>query len=216
MTPQNMLIRNIDWPKWQAEERATLMFVQKEGQVLLIHKKRGLGAGNINGPGGRIELNESPMQCAIRETEEELCITPLEVAFAGELFFHSEDMPRIHGYVFTASDYTGIPTETDEAIPLWTNVDEIPYDKMWQDDQYWLPQVLLGKTITGWFSFVQETLLDYKVTISIVTSKSSIRAYSRIADTRVYLRMPEPSLVKQKNHPENITHGCNMPNYSSP
>lgn len=165
MTPQNMLIRNIDWPKWQAEERATLMFVQKEGQVLLIHKKRGLGAGNINGPGGRIELNESPMQCAIRETEEELCITPLEVAFAGELFFHSEDMPRIHGYVFTASDYTGIPTETDEAIPLWTNVDEIPYDKMWQDDQYWLPQVLLGKTITGWFSFVQETLLDYKVEV---------------------------------------------------
>ena len=160
-----MLIRNIDWPKWQAEERATLMFVQKEGQVLLIHKKRGLGAGNINGPGGRIELNESPMQCAIRETEEELCITPLEVAFAGELFFHSEDMPRIHGYVFTASDYTGIPTETDEAIPLWTNVDEIPYDKMWQDDQYWLPQVLLGKTITGWFSFVQETLLDYKVEV---------------------------------------------------
>ena len=165
MTPQNMLIKNIDWPKWQAEERATLMFVQKEGQVLLIHKKRGLGAGNINGPGGRIEPNESPIQCAIRETEEELCITPLGVEFAGELFFHSEDMPRIHGYVFTANDYTGIPTETDEAIPLWTNADEIPYDKMWQDDQYWLPQVLLGKTITGWFSFVQETLLDYKVEV---------------------------------------------------
>ncbi|MFT5211319.1 MAG: 8-oxo-dGTP diphosphatase [Flavobacterium sp.] len=165
MTPHNMLISNIDWPKWQAEERATLMFVQKEDQVLLIHKKRGLGAGNINGPGGRIELNESPMQCAVRETEEELCITPLGVAFAGELFFHSEDMPRLHGYVFTASDYTGVPCETDEAIPLWTNVNEIPFDKMWQDDQYWLPQVLLGKTITGWFSFEKETLLDYKVEV---------------------------------------------------
>ncbi|MFT5212230.1 MAG: hypothetical protein ACI9CE_003972, partial [Flavobacterium sp.] len=30
---------------------------------------------------------------------------------------------------------------------------------------YWLPQVLLGKTITGWFSFEKETLLDYKVEV---------------------------------------------------
>ena len=160
-----MRIKDINWNNWEAQERATLMFVQKDEQVLLIHKKRGLGAGNINGPGGRIELGETPMQCAIRETEEELCICPEGVKYAGELFFHSEDMPRIHGYIFTASDYTGIPTETDEAIPLWTNINAIPYDKMWQDDRYWLPQVLLGETVQGWFTFEAENLLDYKVEI---------------------------------------------------
>ncbi|MFT7685975.1 MAG: 8-oxo-dGTP diphosphatase [Candidatus Azotimanducaceae bacterium] len=142
------------------------MFVQQNERVLLIHKKRGLGAGNINGPGGRIEPDETPMQCAIRETEEELCITPTGVKYAGELFFHSEDMPRTHGYVFTANDYTGTPTETDEAIPLWTDVGAIPYDKMWQDDRYWLPQVLQGKVVNGWFTFEKETLLDHKVEIT--------------------------------------------------
>lgn len=36
---------------------ATLMFVIDEarGEVLLIRKKRGLGAGKINGPGGKID-----------------------------------------------------------------------------------------------------------------------------------------------------------------
>ena len=163
--PKRMRISEIDWQNWQPEEVATLMFVQKNHQVLLIHKKRGLGAGNINGPGGRIEPGETPRQCAIRETQEELLITPLNVTAAGELFFHAEDMTRIHGYVFTATDYTGTPTETDEAIPLWTPTNELPIDKMWEDDQYWLPQVLDGAYVQGWFSFESETLLDYVVKI---------------------------------------------------
>ena len=165
MVPEHMKIDNINWADWQPEEVATLMFVQKQARVLLIHKKRGLGAGLINGPGGRLEANETPMQCAIRETQEELCITPLHVRAAGELFFHAEDMPRIHAYVFTAADYDGTPTETDEAIPLWTEVDKIPYEAMWQDDRYWLPQVLAGATVNGWFTFMGESLLDYKIKV---------------------------------------------------
>ena len=70
--PDRMKISKINWQTWQPEEVATLMFVMTDNQVLLIRKKRGLGAGNINGPGGRIEPGESPMQCAVRETEEEL------------------------------------------------------------------------------------------------------------------------------------------------
>jgi 8-oxo-dGTP diphosphatase len=163
--PERLKISNIDWANWKPQEVATLMFVQQGTRVLLIRKKRGLGAGKINGPGGRIEPGETPMECAIRETHEELCITPLGVQAAGELFFHAEDMPRIHGYVFTASDYTGTPAETDEAIPMWTETDKIPYEEMWEDDQYWLPQVLDGKVVEGWFSFIAEALLDYKIRI---------------------------------------------------
>ena len=160
---QEMKIANIDWQTWQPQEVATLMFIQVGAQVLLIDKKRGLGAGKINGPGGRVEAGESPMQCAIRETEEELCISPMGIKPAGELFFHAEDMPRIHCLVFTARGYSGAPTETDEAIPRWTPVDEIPFDEMWQDDQFWLPQVLDGSYVEGRFSFEAETLLDYEV-----------------------------------------------------
>lgn len=159
-----MKVASIDWPNWQPEEVATLMFVVKDGKVLLIRKKRGLGAGKINGPGGRLEDNETPEQCAIRETNEELIINPLNVRSAGELFFHANDMPRIHGYVYVATDYEGTPTETDEAIPIWFDIDEIPYDEMWEDDQIWLHRVLLGESVRGYFTFVEERLLDHKVT----------------------------------------------------
>jgi 8-oxo-dGTP diphosphatase len=43
------------------------LFVIRDGHILLIHKKRGLGAGKINGPGGRIDLGESPQECAVRK-----------------------------------------------------------------------------------------------------------------------------------------------------
>ena len=140
------------------------MFVINNGRVLLIRKQRGLGAGKITGPGGRLEPDETPKECAIRETNEELIINPLNVRSAGELFFHAEDMPRIHGYIFVATDYEGTPSETDEAIPIWFNLSTIPFEEMWEDDRYWLPEVLNGQSVRGYFTFVNEQLLDHEVT----------------------------------------------------
>ncbi len=168
-----MKVADIDWDTWEPEELATLMFVKVDHSVLLIRKKRGLGAGKINGPGGRIEGRETPIQCAIRETREELDITPLDVRAGGELFFHSDDFPRIHGFVFTAAAYEGVPRETEEAIPLWTPVDRIPYAQMWEDDRFWLPQVLAGRVIDGWFTFTGETLLDHVVRVRTTRNRSN-------------------------------------------
>jgi|TARA_B100001964_G_scaffold59256_1_gene67198 8-oxo-dGTP diphosphatase len=161
-------VADIDWNTWVPQEIATLMFVIKGGQILLIRKKRGLGAGKINGPGGRLEAGESPRECAIRETREELLIDPVNVEFAAELFFHAEDMPRIHGFVFTATNYDGTPTETEEAIPLWFSIEDIPYGEMWEDDIHWLPQVIEGCVVDAWFTFAAESMLDYKVNVRSV------------------------------------------------
>jgi 8-oxo-dGTP diphosphatase len=163
MTEATLEIAKIDWANWQPQEVATLMFVVRDGSVLLIRKKRGLGAGKINGPGGRLEDNETPLQCAIRETNEELLINPINVRAAGELFFHADDMPRIHGHVFVATDYEGTPTETDEAIPHWFAFEDIPFEEMWDDDILWLPRVLAGERVQGWFTFVEESLIDHRV-----------------------------------------------------
>jgi 8-oxo-dGTP diphosphatase len=153
-------VADIDWPNWQPKQRATLVFVVRDGQVLLIHKKRGLGAGKINGPGGRIDPSETPLECAIREVEEELCVTPTGVREAGELRFQFVDGLSIHGTVFLADDCVGKPQETDEAIPRWTPLDEIPYEKMWQDDRLWIPLMLAGEHFDGRFIFDGDTMLD--------------------------------------------------------
>ena len=166
MNEPPMKVAEIDWDNWQPEEVATLMFVHRDDQVLLIRKKRGLGAGKINGPGGRVEPGETPLECAIRETREELLITPRDVRPAGELFFHAEDMPKIHGHVFAATTFEGTPGETDEAVPLWTPVDRLPFDEMWDDDRLWLPQVLAGGSIRGWFTFIGERMIDHVVEVA--------------------------------------------------
>ena len=153
-------VNDVDWENWDPVIVATLMFVIKDGKILLIHKKRGFGKGKINGPGGKLEPGETTEACAIRETEEELCITPKGVEFAGLLHFQFTDNNSIHGYVYTATDYEGEPTETDEAIPLWCSIDDLPFDRMWQDDHIWIPYMLEGRRFSGRFIFDDDRMLD--------------------------------------------------------
>lgn len=148
---------------WQAVHQATLLFVVDDKNVLLIRKKRGLGAGKINGPGGKLDANETPQQCALREVSEELCIDVVEPEKRGELKFQFMDGYSIHVHVFVSGQYSGQPTETDEAIPLWYPLLDIPYSEMWSDDIVWLPQVLAGSIVDGRFLFDDDKLLQYDV-----------------------------------------------------
>lgn len=147
---------------------ATLVFIISGGKILLIEKKRGLGAGKINGPGGKIEPGETPLQAAIRETEEELMITPHAPRKMGELRFSMTMCPDILCHVYRSEGFTGTPTETDEAVPLWTPLHEIPYERMWQDDRYWLPLILADQTFIGSFIFEEEEMLWQEVITGIV------------------------------------------------
>ncbi|MEM8485537.1 MAG: 8-oxo-dGTP diphosphatase [Bacteroidota bacterium] len=154
-------LSDIDWSTWQAKDTATLAFVIKEGQILLIRKKRGLGAGKINGPGGRLEANETIVACAIREAQEELGITPINPVKRGELKFQFADGYSIHVHVFRAEDLEGTPIETDEAIPIWAGLDAVPYDEMWEDDEIWIPHLIAGRTFAGRFIFDDDKMLDH-------------------------------------------------------
>lgn len=156
-------VAEIDWNQWQAVDRATLLFVVSGGRILLIRKKRGLGAGKINGPGGRLEEGETWLQAAIREVEEEVCVAPGGIYEAGELRFQFVDGYSIHVRVFRANHCAGEPRETDEAMPLWFSVDGIPYAEMWADDILWLPLLLKRTRFTGRFVFSGDALLDHRL-----------------------------------------------------
>ena len=153
----------IDWSAWQPVDRATLLFVVRDGEILLIHKKRGIGAGKINGPGGRLDPGESTLACALREIEEELCVVPTGVSHRGELSFQFTDGYSIHVSVFQASGCKGEPTETDEARPLWVPVDRIPYEQMWADDEIWLPMMLAGERFEGRAVFDGDAMLSHEI-----------------------------------------------------
>lgn len=136
----------------------TLCFVfDAAGRVLLIRKKRGMGAGKWNAPGGKLEPGESAAQGAARETREETGVTPLGAAYCGLLEFRFaggspswDNLCRI----FRADAHEGVLCpEHEECAPSWVVVRDIPYADMWEDDRSWLPALLAGRPFHRLYRF---------------------------------------------------------------
>ena len=158
-----MRLGDIDWGDWKARDPATLVFVIRDGQILLIRKKRGLGLGKVNGPGGKLDPGENAVDCARRECYEELGIRVHDLECMGEHKFQFTDGYSIHCWVFRTSSYEGEAVETDEAVPLWTTLDAIPYDEMWEDDRMWLPLLIDGQCFSARWVFDDDRMLDHDI-----------------------------------------------------
>ncbi|MBI9098472.1 MAG: 8-oxo-dGTP diphosphatase [Spirochaetaceae bacterium] len=158
-------IKEIDWSQWRAEKHAVITYIFSDEKVLLINKKRGLGAGKVNAPGGHIEMGETKIEAAVRETEEEVGLTPEDLIEAGTLYFQFSNGLKMEGTVFISYAYSGEMIETDEADPFWVSVEDIPYKNMWEDDLLWLPHVIKGKKIIGRFIFDDDKMLSYSLDI---------------------------------------------------
>ena len=156
-------VDEIDWNALQSDEQAVLCFVRRGDEILLIEKKTGLGAGKINAPGGRIEAGESAEDASIRETEEEVRVTPAGVEKRVDLSFVFTNGYSLHGSVFFADSFAGTPSATSEADPFWCQLSEIPYARMWEDDAEWLPRALEGRRLAGKFIFDGDRMISKRV-----------------------------------------------------
>jgi len=156
---------SVDWTQWKPDHDATLCFVMEGESVLLIEKKRGLGKGKVNAPGGKFDPGETALECAVRETREELGVIPLRPEERGALRFQFTNGYALRAHIFVADGCEGEAVETPEAVPLWTHLNLIPYRRMWADDLLWLPHVLDGKTVDGSFLFDGETMLGVDLVI---------------------------------------------------
>ncbi len=133
----------------------TLLIIQKDNQVLLGMKKRGFGMGKWNGFGGKVEAGETIEEAAKRELFEESGVIANVIEKMGVLDFSwlGKENDILEVNIFKATDFLGQPQEGEEMKPQWFGVNEIPYEKMWSDDQYWLPLLLENKKFSGKFVF---------------------------------------------------------------
>ena len=122
-------------------------------ELLMIEKRRGLGADLYNGPGGKVEPGETPMAAAARETREETGVAVADLDKRGEFDFYFGDEHVFCCHVYVARDVQGELRDTPEAFPEWRARETVPYDRMWEDDELWLPHVLDGDTIRAVFYF---------------------------------------------------------------
>ena len=153
----------IDWEAWVPDVHATLLFVVRDGHVLLIEKKRGLGAGKLNGAGGKVDPGETVAEAAVREFEEELVATPVDPVLRGRVAFAVTNGDSILIHVYLAHEMIGEPVETVEAVPTWVPRNAVPYDRMWEDDRYWLPLLLDGRTFDVRTLFAGDRMLGFAI-----------------------------------------------------
>ncbi len=145
----------------------TLILVLREQEILLGFKKRGFGKNLWNGFGGKIEAGETIEEAAQREFFEETgaSINDIEKFAISEFRFKdSGEILEVH--IYKATNISGEIQESEEMIPKWFPLAEIPYDKMWPDDKYWLPLFLENKKIIANFLFdsmSSSNILEYKI-----------------------------------------------------
>lgn len=143
-------------------------------RVLLGMKKTGFGRGKYNGFGGKLQPGETVRQAAVRELREECELTAdvAQLEAVGTLDFIFPAQPELDHdvHIFLVRQWQGQPQETVEMKPVWIPVADIPYEDMWQDDRYWLPQVLQGESVQGQVIFAanQEDIADCKLTFQSV------------------------------------------------
>ncbi|MCF0238589.1 MAG: 8-oxo-dGTP diphosphatase [Sphaerochaetaceae bacterium] len=158
---------NYNWNSWEPDSICTLCYIldKKNNKVLLIRrKKKGFGSNKISGPGGHMEKGETPLLCAIRETQEEVGLRPINPSLVGILCFAIPNN-NILGYVYIATEYEGKLKETSEAQPFWCPLDELPLNEMFNDDLIWLPRTLKGVSYTFFGVCHQDgTMTDFSIT----------------------------------------------------
>ena len=129
-------------------------------EVLLGHKKTGLGTGKIVGLGGHVEPGESSAEAAAREVKEEsgICVAPDSLRAAAHVTFLFPAHPSwdMDVEIFTTADWVGEAAESEEITPQWFPVAALPFGRMWQDASRWLPRVLAGEHLRATFTYADD------------------------------------------------------------
>ena len=137
----------------------TLLLIIKDDRILLARKKRGFGEGKLNGVGGKQEIGETIEETMIRETQEEIGVVPKDFFKMAIIDFDEYvkgKRTNVSMHIFLAKDFDGEISESDEMNPEWHDLKNIPFNQMFADDNFWLPEILKGNKVIGNFVYDED------------------------------------------------------------
>lgn len=139
--------------------KCVVCYLVQDDRVLLgLRKKssRGLGISRVAGIGGGIEDNESADEALCREVYEEVGVELTDFKKMGRVVFLYPNTTK----------WNGEPSESDEIYPDFFSINDLPFDRMFVDNPYWVPHVLAGKTVEARFIYdenhqIQESRIEF-------------------------------------------------------
>lgn len=146
---------------------ATLCYVRRPGQTLMLHrikKANDMHMGKWNGLGGKLELGETPEECAIREVYEESGLTVRQPLFKGLLTFpgfaNDEDW---YAFVFLMDDFSGSLIDSPEGHLEWIDNTRLLDLNLWEGDRIFIPWLEQPGFFSGKFVYTNNNLSDHSV-----------------------------------------------------
>lgn len=122
---------------------ATLVYLRSGGRTLMMHRVKRPGDmhwGKWNGLGGKFKPGETPEECAAREVREESGLSIEKPRLRGFITFPAFDQfDDWYVFLFTAGEFSGSLTETDEGYLKWVDDGELPKLDLWEGDHLFLP-----------------------------------------------------------------------------
>ena len=161
-------LQSIDFPL----KKLTVAYPVRESEVLLAKKvkKGGLGEGYFLGIGGKVEEGETWEQGAIREIQEEIGIETTKLSDRGFVNFYFPGKEKREKWnfktkIYIVEEWKGEPVNSDEMEPEWFTMDSVPYKDMWDDNRYFLPRILEGRTIEAHMMYDEkgERIQEYSI-----------------------------------------------------
>ena len=148
---------------------ATLCYItdKKKNSTLMLHrikKENDYHQGKWNGLGGKLNLGETPEECAIREIKEESGLTVKNPSLKGFLTFPNFDgIDDWYVFVFTFEEFNGNLIDSPEGKLEWIPNDELTSLNLWEGDKIFLEWVFSGKIFSAKFTYEDGKFVDYTV-----------------------------------------------------
>jgi len=124
-------------------QAATLVYVQREEQTLMLHrvkKQQDFHEGKRNGLWGKLEQGESPEECVIREIQEEVWLSVEHMVFkwllTAPMFDGKQDWII---YIYIVDAFSWEVQECNEWNTAWIDNDKILDRNLREGDRYFLP-----------------------------------------------------------------------------
>ncbi len=144
---------------------ATLCYVRKDHQTLMVHRNKkanDMHLGKWNGLGGKLEPGETPEECVIRELYEETGLSVRSPQLKGVLTFpgfaNDEDW---YAFVFIVTDFSGELIDSPEGALAWVEDARLLDLNLWEGDRIFIPWLDQPGFFSGKFTYRDGRLVDH-------------------------------------------------------